>query len=210
MEERGESDISYVEQVSKHMYTTIFNTSINISFHKPKSDRFDTCEAFNKLVAASTDDTQANVTHVQNKQFCKEERDRDRACHEPTNAILCIDLQNVITLPRSNVSCMFYKRKLTVYNMTGHLSIDKKAFCVIWNEAQAGRAGNDIASAVSRMLDEVMKLHPELKTITIWSDSCIPQNKNSFMSAANLEFMSRHRTLESVTQKYWEPGHSPI
>lgn len=53
-------------------------------------------------------------------------------------------------------------------------------------------------------------MHPNLKTVTIWSDSCISQNKNSFMSAAILEVMSQHRTQESVTQTYGEPGHSVI
>lgn len=115
------------------MYTTIFNTSFNISFHKPKSDRCDTYEAFKKPVASTEGDMRANVIHVQNKQSCKEERDRDTACQDPTNAILCVDLQNVIILPRSNVSCTFYKRMLTVC-MTGLLSLGKKAFCVIWTE----------------------------------------------------------------------------
>ena len=41
---------TYTETVSKQMYTNIFNESFNIAFHKSKSDRCDTCEAFAKSV----------------------------------------------------------------------------------------------------------------------------------------------------------------
>ena len=40
--------------------------------------------------------------------------------------VLCFDLQNLIGLPRGNVSCFFYKRKLNVYNLPAHASNGKE------------------------------------------------------------------------------------
>jgi len=107
---------------------------------------------------------------------------------------------------------MFYKRKLNVYNMNGHLSKNNqmKALCVVWNESQSGRAGNDMASAVYRMLQEVFVLQPNLKRLVIWSDACVPQNRNSIMSTAIMKFMIENKTWASITQKFGEPGHSSI
>jgi len=101
---------------------------------------------------------------------------------------------------------------LNVYNMTGHLSTNKKtkALCVLWNESQSGRTGNDMASAVYRMLKEVLVLYPHLKRLIIWSDACVPQNRNSIMSTAIMKFMMENRTLTSISQKFGEPGHSSI
>ena len=98
---------------------------------------------------------------------------------------------------------MLYKRKLSkvsVYNMTGHLSTKRKALCVVWHEGQAGRSGNDIASAVYRMLQEVEKICPEIDTLTIWSDSCIPQNKNSIMATATTHFLLNHTKITTVEE----------
>jgi hypothetical protein len=199
---------TFKEPVSKAMYSHIFNTEFNIAFHVPKSDRCDICETYAKSVTKTDEENSANALHVNRKQ--KEERDKDRQIKDPKHAVLCVDLQNVITLPRSNVSSMFYKRKLAVYNMTGHLSLDRKGYCVIWNEVCAGRTGNDMASAIYCMLTEVMKLHPDVDKLTVWSDSCVPQNKNSIMSTAIVHFLLHHENVTAVTQKFGESGHSSI
>ena len=45
-----------------------------------------------------------------------EEREKDRKSKSRTEAIICFDLQNVITCPRANLSSLFYKRKLNIFN----------------------------------------------------------------------------------------------
>jgi len=66
------------------------------------------------------------------------------------------------------------------------------------------------ASAVYRMLQEVEKICPEIDTLTIWSDSCIPQNKNSIMSTAITHFLLNQTKISTVQQKFVEPGHSAV
>lgn len=45
----------------------------------------------------------------------------------------------------------------------------------------------------------------------MWSDACVPQNRNRIMSVAILEFLNsnRHNVLQ-ITHKYQEPGHGCV
>jgi hypothetical protein len=120
------------------------------------------------------------------------------------------DMQNVIACPRVNVSNYFYKRKLNVFNLTAHLSLNKCAYNAMWSEHQAGRGVNEIASALVKILEKVLEDYPLLESITLWSDSCIPQNRNSVMVTALKHFMQNHPILKTIEQKFSEPGHSQI
>lgn len=94
--------------------------------------------------------------------------------------------------------------------MTAHLSIDKSVYCSVWNEGQSGRSGNDIASALIKVLECVIDTHPEIKNVILWSDSCVPQNRNRVMSTAIMDFLKRHPEVETITQKFSESGHACV
>ena len=82
------------------------------------------------------------------------------------------DLENVLTLPKadvSNVSYFFYRRKLSCYNLTGYLSVDKSAFCCIWTEALCGPKGNDIVSAVIKILKNIVQQNSHIPHLTLHS-----------------------------------------
>lgn len=134
------------------------------------------------------------------------ERSTDRESKIPT---LCFDLQNVITCPRAEVGDFFYSQKLNIYNLTAHFSTTGQIYCAIWTEAKQGRSGNILASAFRKILDKVLEDNNIADLIT-WSDSCVSQNRNSFISFAVLDAMRDHPELESLTMKYSVPGHSAI
>ena len=98
--------------------------------------------------------------------------------------------------------------------MTGHCSVgtESKGLCAVWHEAKSGRTGNTtlLASSVVKLLEEIVKLYPSVTDFTLWSDSCVPQNKNSVMSCALIAFLNRNVHVKSITQKFGEPGHSPV
>ena len=119
-------------------------------------------------------------------------------------------MQNVITCPRANVSSFFYKRKLNIFNLTAHCSLDKKAYNALWAECIAGRGANEIASALQVILCTILKDHPTVDSIILWSDSCVPQNRNSVMSLALKTFMIQNPSVKQIIQKYCTPGHSSI
>ncbi|ESO85598.1 hypothetical protein LOTGIDRAFT_155085 [Lottia gigantea] len=173
---------------------------------KPKKDRCDRCEEFRNINNPDTEASEKYNNHFQSKVETKEERARDT----DTTAVVCFDLENVLALPRANVSSFFYKRKLSVYNLTAHCSLDKRGYCAIWSEGLSGRAGNDIASSLVKLLECVVNRHPNVTDIIQWSDSCVAQNRNSLMCVALKEFIRAHPSIKSTTQKFCEPGHSSI
>ena len=103
---------------------------------------------------------------------------------DTTNLVIEFNLENMITLPKSEISCCFYKRKLRCFNETGYALPSKKGYCIIWPETLMGRSGNDIASAVYKLLESVIKENPDFVDIITCSNSCVPQNHNSFISYA--------------------------
>ena len=173
-----------VTPAKKHMYRDIFNHEFNIEFQKPKKDLCDVCYEFDHLVNPSEELKEKYNKHLESKTATKEERKQDRENDSPKIAVVCIDLENVISLPKANVGNFYYKRKLSQYNLTGHCSLNKKGYCVLWHELMAGRGGNDIASAVTCMLERILADVPAIETFILWFDSCVPQNRNSYMSAA--------------------------
>ena len=201
----------HLEPVKCSFYRHVFNTEFNFEFHKPKSDRCDKCEEYRvaQKEGLLTDHLEASYSmHRAEKDAMREARQQDR--DDKTNLVVSFDLENVITCPKAETSCFFYKRKLNVYNLTAHVSKTKQGYCAIWSENTSGRAGNDIASAVIKILNLVVSHHPETRNFITWSDSCVPQNRNSIMSFAITNFILQHQHIESVTMKYSTPGHSCI
>lgn len=193
------------------MYRNIANSEFNLGFFKPKKDRCDHCEEYKIIKEHSLPiQTLKFQEHIKDKQNTRTERDRDRACEDPERTIVCFDMENVLTVPRSSVSNFFYKRKLNVYNLTAHCNANKRAYNAVWNECVAGRGGNEIASALLVILKKVLEDVPHTTQLTLWSDSCVPQNRNSIMSTALLSFMEKHPNIISIEQKYCTPGHSSI
>jgi hypothetical protein len=105
---------------------------------------------------------------------------------------------------------MFYKRKLSVYNLTGHLSLSRKGYCVVWHESLSDRSGNDIACALMAMLEKLFEMNPTMTEICLRSDSCVPQNMNSLMSLALMPFVKQHPTVTKIIHKFCDPGFSSI
>ena len=199
-----------VTPVKKHIYRDIFNHQFNIEFQRPKKDLCDTCYEYRHLLNPSEEKTVSFNKHTTSKNETKRQRDEDRKTQLPGTAIVCIDLENVISLPKSNVGNFYYKRKLSQYNLTGHCSLNKKGYCVLWHEAMSGRGGNDIASAVTCMLEKILADFPNIDRFVLWFDSCVPQNRNSFMSVCLREFLIKHPNIKIIEQKFCEPGHSSI
>ena len=154
------------------------------------------------------DEEEALKSHTTNVSLTRKEREKDR--NDKTKAVVCFDLENVFSLPISGVSIFFYKRKLATYNMTAQLSLTKKAYFAVWHEGCGGRGVNNMASAVVRILQEIVNDHPDIGELTLWSDSCVCQNRNSVMTMALSLFVQESDSIHTVIQKFCEAGHSSI
>lgn len=148
---KSECETKNITAEKYHTYKNIFNFEFNLGFHIPKKDKCDICEEYkaNNNFEISDDSKQKYVSHIAGKTSTKLERDTDRTSQK---AVLCFDMQNVLCCPRANVSNFFYKRKLNVFNLTAHLSINKCAYNAVWPENLAGRGANEISSALVKIL----------------------------------------------------------
>ena len=145
--------------------------------------------------------------HIFFKTDSYQERKSDR---ESRKVALCFDMENVIQLLRSNVSNFFYKRKLSFFKLTVHSSIDNKVYCCVWSEYTGGRNANCIASASVKVLRQFVLEHPNVTEIILWSDSCVPHNRNSILAFALKGFMLENTHVKTITQKFSEKGHSLV
>ena len=200
--------------VKRSMYNTVFSRDFNIGFKKPKKDRCDLCEEI-KVRNMHYEPLNEKTTlffknHMCDKLKTKQERDKDRNITCETTAIVCFDLENVLSLPRAEISNFFYKRKFNAYNLTAYCSLDKSVYNAILTEADAGRGSNEIASAIVTILHDIQTAHPHLRDYILWSDSCVPQNRNSIMSFALKHFIKSHNNINTITQKFGCPGHSSV
>nr|CAI5845607.1 unnamed protein product [Callosobruchus analis] len=61
-------------------------------------------------------------THIEAKLTAREEKLKDvNACKEDeTMALMCFDMQSVLTCPQMQISKAYYKKKFAVYNLTGY------------------------------------------------------------------------------------------
>ena len=195
------------EPVKQHLYTQIFNYDFNLAFQQPKKDLCDLCQEYEAAQKVEVDEGLLNKykEHICEKNATREERNKDR---DNNDVVVCFDLENVVTLPKANVSSFYYKRKLSLFNLAAHCSMNKQGYCAKWTENMASRGGNEISSALFATLKRIIHDNPEIKRMT-WSDSCVSQNKNSFMSMALCKFM-KENNLETVEQKFCLPGHSSI
>lgn len=198
----------------KWLYNHIFN-EFNIGFHKPKKDLCEVCSEYDskKQEAALSDDLEEKYrTHIEAKLTARAEKLKDVEAlkGDDSTALICFDMQSVLTCPQTQISKAYYKKKFAVYNLTGFDIVQKRGYCTLWHELLGGRKGIDIASALYLLLEKLLEERPNVKTIILWSDSCVPQNKNSHMSAALLYFLKKHPTVEGITQKFQVPGHSCV
>lgn len=59
-----------------------------------------------------------------------------------------MDLKAVLGCPKGEVSSIFYKRKLVVYNLTIFYVISKEGSCCMWGETEENRGSTEIALCI--------------------------------------------------------------
>lgn len=192
------------EPVKSSYYRYIFNTRTNLDFQKPKSDLCGLCELF-KIHPDRVSVTEYE-NHIALKNSMRELKAADKESGIP---ILCFDMQKVIGVPKCNIDASYYLSKLNIFNLTAHLSTTKTVYCAIWHEQLNGRTGNNIASAFYKILEHVFEENNITHLIT-WSDSCVPQNKNSYIAYAVQLFLKQHSEVEIIEMRYSLAGHSCI
>ena len=204
-----------IRAVKEKKYRQIFCEEYNFSFFKPKKDQCSICSIY-ELKKSREEVDEAEETnykeHQERKVQAREEKakDKKKAQDDPTFHAATFDLQAVLTTPCSLVGELYYKRKLSCYNLSFYSLGNNNGTCYLWDETQGGRGSCEIASCLTKYTHSISSTYSRLKEVTYYSDTCGGQNRNKFVAAALLHLISSDGTLECINHKYFERGHSQM
>lgn len=188
-------------------YIDVFREK-NLSFHRPKKDQCSLCVTYHQ----GNEETKERLretfkTHVGEKEKVRELKDQCKKEAMENETILCanFDLQQVIYLPMSNESALFYKRRLSNYNLTFYNIGNKDCHCFTWCETQSKRGSSEISTAVYNAL----RLYDSkgIRKAYLFADGCSGQNKNSITPAMLLYTVINSTNLSEVSLRFFETNH---
>lgn len=203
-----EESVNVIAQnATLRQYYDIFNKSFNLSFFKPKRDMCDECEKF-RLASPEEKDLQKSIhaEHLKNKDIARDKKnmDKNRTVNEPELCVAVFDLQKVLTTPQSEASSFYYKRKFAVYNFTIFDIGKKLGYCYVWNESEAKRGSNEIATCLLKFMKYMVG--KGIKEFCFYSDNCGGQNRNRFIFAM-WEYAAFTLKVK-ITHRFLEKGHT--
>jgi len=199
-----------VETLTKNatlrQYTDVFN-EFNISFFKPKKDLCDVCEKYKIAEPKEKEEQQIQYDeHLFNKEVVRriKNADKERASIEPGFCVAVFDLEKVLTTPQGETSTFYYKRKFATYNFTIYDIGKREGFCYIWNESDAKRGANEIATCLYMFLKQ--KKDDGIQEFSFYSDNCGGQNRNRFVFA--MWEYAAYKLKIKITHRFLEKGHT--
>ena len=161
---------------------------MGLKFKKPKADTCFKCDKLKMQISMAKSDEEKNNLILQQSNHHKDtdvafkmkETDKNLAKNNLNIKVYSFDLQQCLPTPLLTSNVCFYKRQLWTFNLTVHNCVSNIPFCYMWHEALAKRGGNEIASCIYQHL---LSEPPNVNHVIFYSDGCVGQNKNSFMSA---------------------------
>lgn len=193
------------------LYSKYFRKA-NIKIKEPNKDTCKRCDELSmKLKHCSADEKEALMEeqkkHHEDAEIAYSSKriDKENAKTDPQTTCTAFDLQQCLPTPQLETSVAFYKRQLWTYNLTTHNMKNDEATCFIWDESQAKRGANEIASCVNMALND---LPSGIKHVILYSDCCPGQNKNSIFMAMCLWLMQTNTNIETIDHKFMVSGHS--
>lgn len=194
----NEKDIS---PVSTALFSNIFD-DMNLSIFVPKKDECSTCVARN---TGNLNESEYEL-HQLKKTEARDEKSKDK--QNEANKVYTVDLQSVLLTPKSNVSLLYYKKKLVVHNFTIYNIKTKQGFCYLWNECEGKIGANEFSTIISNFIEHEARDLKKNQELIFYSDGCCSQNRNATLANAIL-----HASIVNnitVVQKYLERGHTQM
>ncbi|KAK3880407.1 hypothetical protein Pcinc_015090 [Petrolisthes cinctipes] len=105
------------EKVTQSYYHKTFTNEFNIAFHPPKSDTCSTCDKLTISIKSATDEAARQHLQEQLRQHKAKASEGQRLMKEKKEnknnnvAVICIDLQQTIPIPKLSTSVAYYHRK---------------------------------------------------------------------------------------------------
>jgi hypothetical protein len=151
-------------------------------------------------------DEKNHQDHMERKQSGRQEKQKDKEDAHKYNHIhtATFDIQAVLTTPCSLASQVYYKTKFQVTILLYIPLVMEKG---LWNETEGQRGSCEIATCFHLYLNS---LSPCTEQVTLFSDSCIGQNRNKFVASALLHAVCTSTYLEVVNYIFLEPEHTQM
>ena len=201
-------EYTFEDKPSFSLYKKVFNTK-NLSFHKPKKDQCPLCTTYHQgdeKEKLDLKDRYAKHTAEKEKVRLIKQACKEKAIEEPLKYLCAsFDLQQVIYLPKSNDSQIFYKRRLSNYNLTFYNIGNTDCHCYVWHEGQSKRGSSEISTCVYNALNFYDT--KGIETVYLFSDGCAGQNKNSIMPTMLLYLINNSLNLKDITLRFFETSH---
>ena len=199
-----------ITPVLETYYRHVFDSEFNLSFHKPKKDYCSFCHQYNSTNKEKEDIQAEFEAHQRRKLQAHNAKNKYKAeAKESSNTVVAtFDLESVLPSPKLTESSVYYKRKLSTYNLTVYSLADNRRTCYMWHEGTAGRGSSDIASC---MLKYLTSQKPEKENVVLFSDTCSGQNRNQFFCSMVVYALSlKEMNVKQVDHLYMESGHSQM
>lgn len=191
------------------IYRSIFWRNYHLSFHVPKKDQCAKCERYQYLDngAHTTAEEEKRRQHLAKKDQARSEKakDKERAKDEAGFKSVTFDLEKVLTTPCSEVSLLYYSRKLSVFNFTVYEQETATGYCYLWDESNGKRGSSEIGTCLYQYISS---LPASIKHISFFSNTCGGQNRNQFVVTAMQQALHKNPHLQVVDQKFLVSGHT--
>ena len=199
--------------VSCSLYRHIFNREYNLSFHHPKKDQCLVCNIYHdeKRRNTLTEEREAEYKeHMERKVEARTEKATDKKIAQDSDGMIHVatfDMEAVLPTPFDKTSQTYYKRKLSVYNLSVFALADKKATCYVWNESEGQRGSNEVGTC---LYQHIQSLPQCVEHVILYSDTCGGQNRNQFITAALHHAAQNTPNIKTIDQNFFERGHSQM
>lgn len=203
---------------TERQYRDIVNEHFKLSFYIPKKDQCDKCHIYKNKSIPTLVETQLFESHLSNKILARNRKLLDKEAAKTSDGKILtatFDFQEVLNAPHGNLSVLYYKRKLSIFNFTVFNLADKEGTCYMWHEGQGKRGANEVSSCLMKFISK----HKDSGTneFRFWSDNCVGQNRNRIVyamymyAAATCHVSIRHCFLEvGHTQNEGDSVHALI
>nr|CAH7730724.1 unnamed protein product [Callosobruchus chinensis] len=174
---------------------------------KPKKDLCDICHRYEN---GSTDEKismgDEYQLHLKNKNLARalKAADKERAKQKTTLCCAVFDLQQVLSVPKSEVGLAYYKLKLSTYNFTVFDLAYKDAFCYMWYQCIGNRGASEIGSCLLLFIEA--RIRKGVNEFAFYSDNCAGQNRNKYLFSL-YNYLSQKYKIK-IRHTFLEKGHT--
>jgi len=129
----------------------------------PKKDQCGRCKIAEKQEAALNllgDEERTYLLHLIEKEIIRIEKaeDIERARKDKRYMVIEADMMANVLTPQNKVGMFHYVTKLCNSNLTGYIHHFNRGCCILWHQGLAGKDGNTMAVAQSKLIDWALEV----------------------------------------------------